>query len=116
MNNSQVFTYSLPEISPVSEEVAQEKEARYTRIISALETIAHSSEWSTLKIEIFDGLAERTRNRLMAEAKGVAPDANKLNRLSGMLEWADRYADLGKLVSEFKAQLNALKNKHGKSE
>lgn len=111
MNNSSV---RIPEESPFNEEVIQEREATLVRIITALEAVANSPEWSTLKTEIFDGLAESTKRVLLVEARGLNPDQNRLGRISGQLEWAERYANLSKLAAEYRAQLLMLKKNNGR--
>jgi len=54
---------------------------------------------------------------IRTEAKKEDVSTNKLNRLSGELKWAERYADLGKLENTYKVQLQSVRTKlYGKTE
>ena len=92
------------------EERIKEKEASLVRQLQALQGISESSEWRSLKTELFDGLADSLTKRLLSEAKKEKPDIGILNRLSGQLEWASRYADLDKFIAEKKAELTNIRN------
>jgi hypothetical protein len=95
----------------------REMESRLVKQLDALERVSTSSEWSTLREEIFDSLVESLNKRLLTEAKKTEPDARYLNRLSGQLEWAARYADLSKFREEKRVELtNIRKRLHGKYE
>jgi hypothetical protein len=114
MNNSKLIVDSvkLSLDEPVDNTVHfRERESQLVRIISALQGVQKSKDWSTLKTESFDGLTESLEGRLFSEAKKESPDTNKLNRLAGELKWAERFSDLGKLEQEFKLELANIKQK-----
>lgn len=120
MNNSflAVEKANLSVESPVDQSaVLLEREGKLIRIIEAIQGVKGSSEWSTLKTEVFDSLATRLAKDLQGEAKLEAPDTLKLNRLAGQLMWAERYSDLQKLEDSFKGELTKLRLKlYGKYE
>jgi len=120
MNNSKLAIDSVP----LTEEkrfdrtpILAEQEGRIIKIIEALAEVRESSGWSTLKIEVFDGLTATLERQLREEAKQDTPDALKLNRLAGQLKWAEKFSDLEKLEQAFRVELtNIRKNLHGKPE
>jgi hypothetical protein len=92
----------------------KEREAVLVNIIEAIQGVKQTQAWSTLKSQIFDGVVTRFENELRDEATKEAPDTNRLNRISGQLTWAKRYADLDKLEGVYRAELLGLRNKlHG---
>ena len=101
MNNSQVI---LPSEEP-RQEAVNERKAKLVRIIEALQSVSESSGWSSLKEEIFDDLVKRLRSRLFTEARKPSPDTNLLNRLSGELEWSEKFSDLTKLAEKYRTEL-----------
>ncbi len=112
MNNSQV---RIPD-EPVNTEQLEEREAKLVRIIGALEKVQESAEWSSLKQEIFDGKVENLRNLVLTEAKKEKPDTERLNRLTGQLEWAEKFSDLGKLAEQYRKELLMIRNRYGRPE
>lgn len=118
MNNS--FLYFETPVKEKTVDVTpklREREAELVKIIEALTEINKGKEWSTLKKYIFDGLVERLEKELKAEARKDGPDSNKLGKLSGQLLWAERYADLNKLIAQFRTELTNIRLQlHGKSE
>lgn len=113
MNNGFISDSFEEEVSPQ----LRTEESRLIRIIEALKAVQSSQSWSTLKIELFDRLASTLERDLMQEAQKIGADSNKLNRLSGQLEWAEKYADLSKLENRYKVQLsNVKKQLDGKTE
>lgn len=91
-------------------------EARLVRIIEAIQGIQSSKEWSTLKTEVFENLANVLERDLKDEAKKEDPDPKKLNRIAGELKWADKFADLEKLEAMYRIQLqNVRKQTNGKN-
>lgn len=87
----------------------QAEEARLVRIIEAIQGLRSSKEWSTLKTEVFESLATVLEKDLKTEAKKEDPDPKKLNRLAGELKWADKFADLGKLETSYRLQLQNVR-------
>lgn len=119
MNNSFLgLDYSSkPEQDEKILEALREKESSLVRIIEAIGRVERSADWSSLKTDVFDGLAQNLRNRIFTEAKKEQPDSLKLNRLSGQLEWADRFADLSKFRKEKEVELKSVKKQlYGKEE
>ena len=92
-------------------ELLRETEAKTIRIVEALQGTQKTKEWRTLKEEIFDGFASSLEREIKSEARSENPNPQKLNRLSGKLEWAERFSDLAKLEDYYKIQLKNLKIK-----
>jgi hypothetical protein len=111
MNNSWALSEnSERQILPDVSEKLRVEESRVLRIIEAIQETVHTKAWSTLKNEVFDKLESSLEKELRAEAKKDDPDPRKLNRLSGELKWAERYSDLSKLESAFKAELQRIRS------
>lgn len=120
MNNSKLAIESIPitlnDMSQPSPRL-KEREGELVQIIEAVNGIAGSKEWSTLKIRVFDGKAEQLNRELLSEAKKEIPDTLKLNRLAGELKWAERYSDLSKLEATFRLELRQVRQQlYGKEE
>jgi hypothetical protein len=113
MNNSKLaqdFADTLTEELPVDIlPKLKEREAELIKIIEAIQGVKQTPAWSTLKSQIFDGVVTRFENELKDEAIRETPDTNKLNRISGQLTWAKRYADLDKLESVYRTELLGLR-------
>lgn len=111
MNNSSVRFVEAPvPEKPDREAILVEREAKLVRVIEALQQIQRSKEWSSLKTELFDSLAENLKVRLLAEARSLSPDVAKLSHLAGQLEWAEKYSDLSKLEKMSRTELTNIKN------
>jgi len=120
MNNSRIEIESVSlqlEADSFPAESFRQREAQLVKLIAAVKSVFESKAWSSLKTELFEGLTDRLQRELLSESKKPTPDTNKLNRLSGQLQWAERYSDLQKLEQEFKAELAIVKSKlYGKTE
>ena len=115
MNNSLVMQEVTPPENP--QEKLRDREALLVRLIEAVQRVMQTQDWSSLKTEVFDGLAERFKSELLSEAKKENPDSNKLNRLAGELKWAEKYADLDKYAETLRVELKGIRLRlHGKSE
>jgi hypothetical protein len=118
MNNSKLALDSIPKESDHMVEIQEqltEKEATEIRIIEAIQRIRTSKDWSTLKTELFDELPKKIRKEILAEGRKDDPSTNKLNRLSGELKWAEKYADLSKLEATQRVELQRIRMQlHGK--
>lgn len=115
MNNSflSVEPEPLAEISPR----LREEESRILRIVEAIKEIKSSNAWSTLKTELFDSLVNVLEKDIASEARKEDAEVRKLNRLSGQLEWAEKYSDLSKLENKYMQQLSNIRLKlNGKSD
>lgn len=114
MNNS--FFSVEPEVVDVSPKL-REEEARVLRIVEAIRGVQDSVAWSTLKTELFDSLVNVLEKDIATEARKTETDVRKLNRLSGKLEWAEKYSDLSKLENRYMQELSNIRLKlNGKSE
>lgn len=87
----------------------KERDAKTVRVIEAVQALQKSAAWSTLKTEIFDNLTKVLRNELFAEAKKEDPNSNKLNRISGKLEWAEKFSDLEKFEKTQRVELTRIR-------
>lgn len=112
MNNSRLAIESidLHVEEPVDKsEQFRAEEARLVKIIESLQGVQQTSEWSSLKELIFDGLPKRLKSELLTEAKRENPDTNKLNRITGELKWADKFSDLKKLEDSYRVELTNVR-------
>ncbi len=106
-----------PEKAPDLLPRIREEEAKTLRIVEAIQAVEGSAAWRTLKDELFDGLVNVLERELKTEARKEDADVRKLNRLSGQLEWADKYADLTKLSNRYMQQLSNIRLKlNGKND
>ncbi len=109
MNNS--FLSIEPEpIEDVSPRL-REEEGRTLRIVEAIQQVNKSEAWRTLKEELFDSLVNVLERELKTEARKEEADVRKLSRISGNLEWAEKYADLSKLENRYMQQLTNIRLK-----
>ena len=110
MNNSKFLIDSLqPPVVQDKTEVLREMEGRTARILKALEEIQNTEAWSSLKELVFDDLTKRLKSELLREAKKEGTDVQKLARLAGQLQWAERYSDLSKFYAETRLELTRIK-------
>lgn len=117
MNLSQVEVDLTPDPQEDLGPRLQAEEARLLKIIEALQGIVQSKEWSTLKTEVFDNLVNVLEKDLKTEAEKVDCNPMKLNRITGELTWAKKYANLEKLEAAYRVQLQNVRLKlHGKPE
>lgn len=117
MNNSQVFVDLSSKSNEDNAPKLRSEEARLLRIVEALQVVNDSKEWSSLKTEVFDNLVNVLERDLRTEAEKPDPNPNKLNRIMGKLEWANRYSDLRKFENEKRSELqNVRLQLHGKTE
>lgn len=119
MNNSRLVIE--PTLSDKPKEDVQEKlrerEQKLVHIIEAIQALAQSKDWGSLKTEVFDGLTRSLKSRLYDEAKKESPDTGKLNRITGQLIWAEKYSDLSKLESQYRVELTRIRQHlHGKTD
>lgn len=112
MNNSKLaIEYSaLSEDSKIDQTpIYREKEGELIKIIAAIQGIAQTKEWSTLKDKVFDTLVKNLTKDIQDEATKQNPDGLKLNRLAGQLQWAEKYSDLTKLEKTFRLDLTHIR-------
>lgn len=120
MNNSKlaVEQVSLSSETPVDiRPILREKEGELITILSAIQGVSETNEWSILKEKVFNGLTATLNREIQSEARKESPDVLKLNRLAGQLKWAEKYSDLSKLEQVFRTELsNIRKQLYGKTE
>lgn len=112
MNNSKLAIESVGINEPErvdTKPFLREREGHLLKIIEAIQGVAQSAEWGTLKTELFDTLINTLENQLKDEGKKENPDTNKLNRLAGQLKWAEKYADLTKLENVYRVELTSVR-------
>ncbi len=111
MNNSRLAVeYSSLSSSEVDRTpVYQEKESDLIKIIDAIQGISKSKEWSTLKDKVFENLTKNLTKDILDEGRKVNPDALKLNRLAGQLEWAEKFSDLKKFENGYRLELTNVR-------
>lgn len=96
------------------EEKLQTEEAKCVRILEALDEVEHTQGWKVLTADVFDGLCARLVREIQTEAREDDPDPKKLNRLSGELRLAEKYADLKKMGQPYRLTLQGIRNQlHG---
>lgn len=111
MNNSTlaIGSIKIQEERVDIKSVLREREQKFVHTIEAIQRIAETQEWCTLKTEIFDGLVTRLEKALREESKKEDPSSNKLNRLAGQLQWADKFSDLSKLETSYRIELRNVR-------
>lgn len=111
MNNS-IFAIEGLKIQPDEKvniiPILRERQTKITKTLTALDGLAKSKEWSSLKEEVFDGLVERLSVSLFTESKKVPADVATLANLSGQLEIAERF-DLVKYQQKLRNELISIK-------
>lgn len=85
-----------------------EREGELVKLIELLRKIDRSSEWRTLKEELFDGALKSLESRLASESKKSELNLPEIYRLQGQIRWANRYADLGKLAEVLRLELKGI--------
>lgn len=111
MNNSKlaIESVSFELEQPIDSSRLRERESELLQIIDALVKVQKLKEWGTLKTYVFDGRTESLQKQLLAEAKKLPADTQKLAKLTGELKWAERFSDLLSLESEFREELQAIR-------
>lgn len=113
MNNSQIVLEPLPSEVDIQEKL-QEEEAKMVRIITAIRDVKACKGWATLAETTFLPLEKSLKKELMSEAKKDDPDVQRLNRISGKLHFAERFANLDVLETDYSKKLVAIKKQlHG---
>jgi len=117
MNNSSIRLDTDEPKEDLRLQKLKELEGTNVRIIRAIEDIQKTTAWSSLKETVLDGLVERLEKSIFEEATKTAPDLGRLNRLSGELSWARRFADLTGYANEKRSELLAIKKQlYGKTD
>lgn len=107
MNNA--FLEDTPQFDPAPALGAEE--ARLVTILESIQHLGESKDWKTLQDTLFGSLPNILERELKEEAMKAIPDTNKLNRLAGQLEWAEKYADLSKLERRYRNELQAIRTR-----
>lgn len=119
MNNSKlaIDNYSLEEQEVDISPWLRERQSELVKIISAIDGVSSSKEWSSLTNLVFIGVVEKLERDLLNEAKKDTPDQLQLARLNGQLVWAKKYADLNSLANIFRNELKNVTDKlYGQTE
>lgn len=97
--------------------VLQDQRASLVKTIEAIQRIAGSDDWRTLKEQVFDGVVESLERRLRYESLKEKLNDSEIHSLQGQLVWARKYSNLKKLADFYKGQLKNVKQQlHGKEE
>lgn len=116
MNNS-LLAIEPEEKAPDLSPRLREEEAKTLRIVEAIKAVQETAAWGTLKEELFDSLVNVLERELKTEARKDNADTGKLGRISGQLEWAEKFADLSKLSNRYMQQLSNIRLKlNGKTD
>ena len=111
MNNSAMqFNEPQPDDSERKLTELRKMEQKNIKIIEALQEVHNTKAWSSLKELLFDNLVETLTKEIQTEARREKPDSNKLNRIAGKLEWAEKYADLIKLAETQRDELMRIRH------
>lgn len=106
MNNT--FSEEAPKPEDILPRL-REREAELVRLIEAIAQVELCDGWSTLKTYVFDGALESLEGRLTSEAGKSEVTTSELYRLQGQIQWAKKYADLGKLVNTYRLELSNVR-------
>lgn len=87
----------------------KEREAQVIKILEAIAELKKSNAWNTLQELLFSDLASNLEKELAREAEKANPSTLQLNRITGQLTWARRYADLSALEETHKKELQGLR-------
>lgn len=110
MNNA-LLTIDEPEVIN-KEPSLREEESKVVRIIEALNRVAQSSDWLTLKELIFDEVVDNLDKQISSEAKKDQINTTTLHRLQGQLVWAKKYADLESLTNFYRTRLIGIRKQY----
>lgn len=108
MNLSSIVS-EQPKTPEAIEESLRLREQKLIRIVEAVREIRESNAWSSLKTEVLDHLVGSLTRDLQEEARKPSPDTNRLNRLTGQLEWAEKYSDLSRMEEVSMMELKGIK-------
>lgn len=101
MNNSFVIETDEPQKSAK----LGQRESELVRIIEALKGVEASTEWSTLKQLVFDGVLKSLEHRLMSESQKPELNDAEIYRLQGQIAWAKKYSILDVLATSYRNEL-----------
>jgi len=98
------------ELTDQKREKLESMRTAHSRILVALEALARSEEWGTLKELLFDEALSRIDRLLLAEALKPDPDPKRMIFLQGERSWARRYCDVKRFADFHKSLLEELNN------
>lgn len=104
MNNSITLEES-PEVQDERIPLLRARESELVKIIEALGRLSNTTEWSTLKSLVFDGVLENLEKRLASESHKMPLDDKAIYKLQGQILWAKRYSNLESLTNGFRTEL-----------
>jgi len=107
MNNSKISQDSFAlENEPELDKTPwlRERQTEIVEIIEALEAVKQSSYWKVLQNKIFTASLELLQRKIRNEK-----DSKEIFRLQGQLGWAEKFADLDKMVEVYRKELENIK-------
>lgn len=91
--------------------ILRAEEEKLIKIIQAIEAVASSPEWETLKELVFDGVVESLDRQKAAETNKQPINTDKIHSLNGQLAWAKRYSNFTTLGEAYRLRLREIKGK-----
>lgn len=93
----------------------KQREIKLVKILEAIDKVSNSSEWLTLKHEVFDGVVESLIKNRDTEVEKKPLNGPMIHSLNGQLAWAKKYSNLASLADIYKQELsNTRKALNGK--
>lgn len=111
MNNSKIAldNFSIEEQENDRLPELRKREVELVRTIEAINVVADSEAWSTLKELLFDSLEQSLERRLKSESEKSELNSAEIYRLQGQLVWAKKYGDFKKLCDFFRLELSNIR-------
>lgn len=111
MNNSTIAFDDLEKPTLDIKSLLRQRQQELVNIIESIEAVLGTKEYRALQLLVLNGVVESIEKRLNTEIKKNILDTPEIYRLNGQLTWANKYADLNKLMDSYKLELNSLRNK-----
>ena len=112
MNNNYIARQSLSMEQKVDITPAlRAEEEKLIRIIQAIEAVAASPEWKTLKDSVFDGVVDSLERQKSIETSTQPINVDKVHSLNGQLAWAKKYSNFTTLGEAYRLRLREIKEK-----
>lgn len=88
----------------------EKRKGELTQIVEALNRVADSDDWRKLKGLLWDGIVQSLERQLLYETDKKEINFSEVYRIQGQITWARKFADLEKLSSTYRLELQNLKN------
>lgn len=105
MNNSITLEETQEERLPV----LRARESELVKIIEAVGRLSNTTEWSTLKSLVFDGVLESLQKKLASESYKMPLDEPTIYKLQGQITWAKKYSNLESFADEKRLELTNIR-------